>query len=631
MSTSRNRSGYVVTLKIGCLCLLAGLLLALVLTADLQAPSLEAAASSERVLQNNIPSDPQRSNAFCEGVGQIPKLECEALVALYTSTGGDTWGNSSGWLTTTTPCTTWYGVGCDGTGHVTQLYLINNGLDGAIPPTLVNLDHLRIVSLTENRLSGVLPDELGGLSRLEELNLQNNELSGSVPRSFGNLGALRFLSLGGNRLSGPIPHELAQLSQLDSLYLWGNQLSGSIPIQLGDLPNLVDLDLNSNQLTGTIPAELGRLSKLKTLNLNHNQLAGTIPPELDTLATLSHLLLGGNRLEGGVPVWLGNLTKLTDLHLFHNRLAGNIPDSLGGLGLLRALYMDGNQLSGDIPASLGNLESLEGLNLSNNRLSGSIPRSFGNLSHLQGFNLRNNQLSGNVPEEVADLTNIVGLEIGYNMLTATDPRVIVFLNSRNPGWDETQTVPPRDVEAVALASDAIRIRWTPIPYTEDGGHYEIQYSSTPGGPYSSILTADKGVGEYVVQGLLPATTYYFAVRTFTPVHGEQQNSLLSAFSPTVSATTLTAGGATVTAIPGLTPTPTGTPTPTASPTSTATPPPSGTAMPKPWLAIVYLNGDNDLEIWMHVALNRLEIAACNPNIDIVGSCNMGSVKARWPH
>ena len=33
--------------------------------------------------------------------------------------------------------------------------------------------------------------------------------------------------------------------------------------------------------------------------------------------------------------------------------------------------------------------------------------------------------------------------------------------------------------------------------------------------------------------------------------------------------------------------------------------------------MVYLNGDNDLEIWMHVALNRLEVAACNPNIDIV--------------
>jgi len=80
---------------------------------------------------------------FCDSVTEIPKTECNALVALYNNTYGPGWTNKTGWLSTTTPCSTpWYGVTCSG-GHVTELNLSSNNLAGSIPTTLSSLGSLR--------------------------------------------------------------------------------------------------------------------------------------------------------------------------------------------------------------------------------------------------------------------------------------------------------------------------------------------------------------------------------------------------------------------------------------------------------------------------------------------------------
>ena len=56
---------------------------------------------------------------ICENVTGIPKIECEALVALYNGTNGNEWLNNRGWLTTDIPCS-WEGVKCHD-GHVAIL------------------------------------------------------------------------------------------------------------------------------------------------------------------------------------------------------------------------------------------------------------------------------------------------------------------------------------------------------------------------------------------------------------------------------------------------------------------------------------------------------------------------------
>ncbi len=46
-----------------------------------------------------------------------------ALAVFYYSTGGDEWDNNSGWLGSENECTSWFGVVCDDSNHMTQLVL----------------------------------------------------------------------------------------------------------------------------------------------------------------------------------------------------------------------------------------------------------------------------------------------------------------------------------------------------------------------------------------------------------------------------------------------------------------------------------------------------------------------------
>jgi hypothetical protein len=156
----------------------------------------------------------------CSTVSEIPLAECQALVDLYNSTNGPTyWGARGGWLTSTTPCTGWYGVFCSG-GHVTRLNLDSNGLFGPLPSSLSNLGSLIYLIMPYNQLSGPIPPLP---TSLRELNLQENHLSGPMPAL---PSSLIFASLGVNQLSGPIP---ALPPDLVQLILWGNQLDGPIP------------------------------------------------------------------------------------------------------------------------------------------------------------------------------------------------------------------------------------------------------------------------------------------------------------------------------------------------------------------------------------------------------------------
>ena len=249
--------------------------------------------------------------SFCDTVNEIPRAECEALVALYESTDGDNWANNTGWLDTNTPCS-WYGVLCSA-GHVRQLILDHNQLAGSIPPELGNMTDLQYLLLYTNQLSGSIPPELGNMTNLLSLQLFRNQLAGSIPPELGNMTNLTWLYLSSNQLSGSIPAELGNLINLQSLGLDFNQLSGSIPPELGNLTDLQFLGLYYNQLSGNIPPELGNLTDLQSLRLDYNQLSGRIPPELGNLTNLQKLYLYTNPLSGALP---GTLTNLTNLSVF---------------------------------------------------------------------------------------------------------------------------------------------------------------------------------------------------------------------------------------------------------------------------------------------------------------------------
>jgi len=124
-----------------------------------------------------------------------------ALLALYNSTGGESWQTHTGWdVTSETPppadvVSNWHGVTVRG-------------------------DRVTAIELNENDLSGMLPSELGSLSNLQEIDLRNNSLSGTLPYELVSLSNLQKLDLSRNySLSGTLPYEYGSLSNLQEIDL----------------------------------------------------------------------------------------------------------------------------------------------------------------------------------------------------------------------------------------------------------------------------------------------------------------------------------------------------------------------------------------------------------------------------
>ena len=367
-----------------------------------------------------------RVEAFdCAVVTEIPPEQCLALVALYDSTSGATWTNSTNWLVTNTP-SDWYGVTVEA-GVVTRLGLPENGLSGSLPPELGDLVNLTGLYLEHNLLTGSIPHEIGSLTGLRDLHLYDNQLTGSLPDEIGSLTNLYILLLSRNQFSGSLPAWLGSLSNLTTLYLNNNLFEGSIPTELSTLPNLQILLLHSNQLTGDIPPELSNLTNLKRLTLAYNQLSGNIPSQLGSLGSLEYLDLSANLLSGEIPGELGSLTNLTGLSLNANGLDGEIPPALGGLMKLNLLSLADNQLEGGIPAALGELDLLDYLDLSGNMLNGAIPVVLGDLSRLWYLDLSNNALSGSIPSELGNLSSLYNLYLDHNLLSGNVPNSLANL------------------------------------------------------------------------------------------------------------------------------------------------------------------------------------------------------------
>lgn len=318
--------------------------------------------------------------------------------------------------------------------------------------------------------------------------------------------------------------KVANISSLHALYLSNNQLTGNIPQELANL-NLGILDVSFNQLTGTIPP---LWTAPISLLFSHNHLTGNIPPELANAGS-GTLDLSYNELTGSIPPELGNLTNLSELNLSHNHLTGTIPAALGNNSeFILTFNLGANQLSGTIPAELGNFPYLCTLDLSSNLLQGEVPENITNLNHLNTLD----------EDCVAETNSHLGLS--FNMLKADNQTTATFLTQKAPDWSQTQTVPPTNlsVSVSPVGNTSALLNWTPIPYTGDNGYYIVYSATTPGGPYTQVgTTANKSASSFQTSTLLLGHSYYFVIRTYTPLHGEQQNSLLSPISSEVSLTT----------------------------------------------------------------------------------------------
>ncbi len=425
----------------------------------------------------------------CNG---IPDSECQALYALYNTTGGNQWYLSANWLSSE-PVEDWHNVTVEN-GHVVEIDLYNNGLTGTIPSELSELNYLRLLELTTNSITGEIPPELGNLTNLEELSLGSNELTGEIPVELTTLPELRVLSLGGNELSGNIPPELGNLSTLRVLSLGANELSGNIPPELGNLSLLTELSLFGNELTGEIPPELGNLTNLtQWLALSNNKLTGEIPPELGNLTNLIHLSLFTNWLTGEIPPELGNLTNIEEINLFYNCLTGPIPPELGNLTKLRKLHLSSNNLSGDLPAFFAN------------------------------------------PPDYISLE--------WNCLYSSDPDILAAVENKHAeGFISRQTLTPENISAAVVtdsgnAENRIEVSWDPISYTADPGGYQVFYRKTGATEFHyGGMTHNKEANCFRVCNLDPDAEYEFMVNAVTWQHKYNKSDLYSLDSSRVTAT-----------------------------------------------------------------------------------------------
>uniref|UniRef100_A0A1J3E652 non-specific serine/threonine protein kinase n=1 Tax=Noccaea caerulescens TaxID=107243 RepID=A0A1J3E652_NOCCA len=218
--------------------------------------------------------------------------------------------------------------------QIQSLWLNGQKLTGSID-VLQNMTSLREVWLHSNGFSGSLPD-FSGLKELESLSLRDNSFTGLVPASLMSLESLKVVNLTNNHLQGPVPLFKSSVSvdldkdsnsfclpspgecdpRVKSLLLIVSSMD--YPVRLaeswkGNDPctnwigiacsngNITVINLEKMGLTGTISPEFGSIKSLQRIVLGVNNLTGTIPQDLATLPDLKTFDVSSNKLYGKIP------------------------------------------------------------------------------------------------------------------------------------------------------------------------------------------------------------------------------------------------------------------------------------------------------------------------------------------
>ncbi|CAL4957674.1 unnamed protein product [Urochloa decumbens] len=367
----------------------------------------------------------------------IPR-ERDALLAFKHGITSDPAGLLSSWRRDgEQDCCQWGGVRCSNrTGHVHKLQLPSAGtgtaLVGKISPSLLGLEHLEHLDLSNNKLEGPtgrLPEFLGSLKNLNYLNLSGIKFYGGVPPQLGNLSKLQYLDL--SSMGGTNSTDLSWLTRLSSIqYLNLNEVNLSRlvdwPLVMNMIPSLRVLDISGQtSLYGQIPDTLGDMKSLQALDLSYNddeKNMRIMTTDLKNLCNLEVLNLRWSLFYSDITELFRNLprcspNKLQDLDLAGNQLYGMLPRFIGQLTSLLFLDLGWNNITGSLPTSVGQFTDLQTLDLSHNHLTGHVPYEIGMLSNLTSLDLSNNRLGGVITEEhFASARRLQNIYLSYNAL-----------------------------------------------------------------------------------------------------------------------------------------------------------------------------------------------------------------------
>lgn len=411
----------------------------------------------------------------------VPSPQIAALQELYNRTGGLSWKwrnetvHGARWNFTVVdvdPCTSkWQGITCScdnstAACNIVSLSLVDYGLLGFMPGSLVSIStlqqlnlsenimigpvpslptaNLQLLDLSQNQFTGTVAKTLWQMTKLVTLDLHQNNIKDSFPQSIGNLSALRIIDVSYNLFSSALPSSFFTITTLESVKLASNLFSGTLSSSVGQLNNLNNLLIQGNLFVGTLPSTLSQLKKLVVLNVGLNTFEGTIPADLgdevfavfhgksnhltgtipDHLFRLPNLLvlnLGNNQLVFPLPTLPSNISlRLLDLAL--NHLTGTLPVNFFDYATnLRYLYLSFNKLEGTIPTEIGNLRNLRELYLDNNKLIEKLPASLFSLPYLHHLALEGNHLTGPISPLFSNLTSLLFLDLSLNLFTQSIP------------------------------------------------------------------------------------------------------------------------------------------------------------------------------------------------------------------
>ncbi|CAJ1940120.1 unnamed protein product [Cylindrotheca closterium] len=336
--------------------------------------------------------------------------------------------------------------------QLTELYLQNNDLVGAVTPTLLQnvvTNGLVTIDLRSNALTGVVPTEL---SRFDFLNLflAGNQI-GELPDSLcnknnwndGNVATLqcdailcptgKFNSYG--RAFGTLTcSDCDEASFMGQTYC-GTAIEKAALVEFYRDLNGANWTVDENWLrtddyctwAGITCHEDGQYKGLvKEINLADNWMKGIVPQymwiQLEGLQvfnvqknslTLNFQNVQGARILETVMVSEtdtyaldgigGAFGSLRNLHVTNAALAGPIPNEVFALTRLQNLYLSHNELSGTISSNVGRLTNLENLYIFDNKMTGTLPPELGSVGSLKALSLGENLLTGSIPRQISGL------------------------------------------------------------------------------------------------------------------------------------------------------------------------------------------------------------------------------------
>lgn len=318
-------------------------------------------------------------------------------------------------------CCSWEGVGCDGSGRVTNLRLPSRRLVGSLPPDIVNLTSLSQLSLSHNWLSGPLPDGFFvSFNRLRVVDLSWNRLSGELAPPDRLSATIQIFNLSSNHFHGAIQASFFQPApNLESFDVSNNSFTGPIPSFICRYsPSIQRLDFTNNDLTGLISEGFGECKNLQSLRAGFSYLSGEVPQDIYELISLQEIYLPGNQLTGPIDGRIVNLSNLKVLALYGNNFTGMIPQDIGKLSELEELQLHINSLSGTIPLSLTNCTKLTILNLRVNNLEGQLSAfDFSKFVQLRSVDLGNNHFNGSLPPTLFSCKMLTAIRLATNNLS----------------------------------------------------------------------------------------------------------------------------------------------------------------------------------------------------------------------